>query len=287
MLSNILKGVGLVIAFAAVTALFSMALHPLALEREQRRPEAPAASVIRPAAAATANQGRDAEPPLAGGPRVAILVTELGADPALTALTIEKLPPTFGLAFLPSGEASRPLARRARLYGHEVWVGLPMQPRGWPRVNPGPNTLLLADPPGANAQRVEWALAQVDRPVGAYTMMGSAFTADVQAMVPVAAVMRQHGLVLLDARSTGNTVAARTVEAAGGRALSNDMFIDNDPRPAAIAAALDRLAAQAQARGEAVGIARALPATLQILPQWAEQLENTGVTLVAPSQLAP
>ena len=285
---RILKGLGLIIVFVGLTALFSVVLRPLALDGGQtgNMPapvvESPAHATANPAANPAERQ--EAQP---GGPKVAILVTELGTDAAFAAAAIEKLPPVFGLAFLPAGESSRLLAKRARLYGHEVWVGLPMQPRGWPKVSPGPNTLLLADPAGANAQRAEWVLGQVDRPVGVYTMMGSAFTADAAAMAPVADVVRQHGVVLLDARSVGNSVAARVVTEAGGRALTNDMFIDNDPNPAAIAAALDRLAARAQMHGQAVGIARALPATLQQLPQWAEQLDNTGVTLVPPSRLAP
>src|SRR3546814_1072286 len=93
--------------------------------------------------------------------------------------------------------------------------------------------------------------------------MGSAFTIEASAMAPVAAAIKRHGLVFLDARSISGTVAAKTVAAAGGRALSNDLFIDADPRPDAISAALERLAKQARSRGQAIGIARALPVTIE------------------------
>src|SRR3546814_11301921 len=93
--------------------------------------------------------------------------------------------------------------------------------------------------------------------------------------------------LLLDARSIGATVAARTVEEAGGKALSNDMFVDGEPTRRAISAALDRLVRQAQARGHAIGIARGLPVTLDMLPEWAATLEERGVTLVPPARLAP
>src|SRR3546814_9877722 len=116
-----------------------------------------------------------------------------------------------------------------------------LQPKGWPRVSPGPNTLLVDDPAAINAKRVEWALAQVDRPSGAYTMMGSAFTSSATAMAPVADAIRRHGIVLLDPRPIGAMVAARTVEEAGGQALSNDMFVYGEPTRRAISTALDRL----------------------------------------------
>src|SRR3546814_11721535 len=70
-------------------------------------------------------------------------------------------------------------------------------------------------------------------------------------MAPVAAAIKRHGLVFLDARSISGTVAAKTVTTAGGRALSNDLFIDADPRPGAISAALERLAKQARSRAKA------------------------------------
>src|SRR3546814_181356 len=190
-----------------------------------------------------------AAPVQINGPKIAILVTELGADATAGATAIEKLPAAFGIAFVPGAAATRSLAKMARVDGHEVWIGLPMQPKAWPKVSPGPKTLLVADPPATNAKRVEWALSQVERPVGAYTMMGSAFTIDASAMAPVAAAIKRHGLVFLDARSISGTVAAKTVTTAGGRALSNDLFLDADPRPGAIRAALERLAQQARPRG--------------------------------------
>ncbi len=300
---NILKGLLLTAAFVAVSSLFAFLLQPLVeplhgqgSSRQNRSSNNLAGkladkAVIKSARAApSAPMGVATAPEPAAlppGPKIAVLITEIGADTARGARAIEKLPPSFALAFLPGKAASRALARKARLDGHEVWIGLPMQPRGWPKVSPGPNTLLLADEPAINAKRVEWALSQIDHPAGAYTMMGSAFTADAKAMEPVAAAMKKHGLVLLDARSIGGTVAAKAVTDAGGRALSNDMFIDADPRPQAIAAALDRLARQARARGHAVAIARALPTTLRILPEWAKTLESNGISLVPPSRLAP
>lgn len=290
LIANIFRGIVIAVAFVAASALFAMLLRPLADQRT--RPDEGVAIQD-----AIGTDGARATPTAPGmlaadqtvppnGPAIAILITEVGADQALGETAIEKLPAPFGIAFLPGQQATRALARKARLDGHEVWVGLPMQPKSWPQVSPGPNTLLVADTAAANAKRLEWALSQVDHPSGAYTMMGSAFTANAQAMAPVAEAMVRHGLVLLDARSIGSTVAASTVAEAGGRALTNDLFIDMDPRPEAINAALDRLVKHAKSHGKAIGIARALPTTIAVLPAWAESLEAKGITLVAPARLA-
>src|SRR3546814_15175935 len=118
-------------------------------------------------------------------------------------------------------------------------------------------------------------------------MMGSAFTIDASAMAPVAAAIKRHGLVFLDARSISGTVAAKTVTTAGGRALSNDLFIDAEPRPGAISAALERLAKQARSRGQAIGIARALPVTIELLPSLAASLDDSGRAIRQPSCHSP
>lgn len=289
LIGTIIQGLVIFAAFAAVSVLFVMLLRPLS------QPNAGGGMMASPdaaAKAATADSAPaiDAQPqspqPLPAGPKVAVLVTEIGADEAMGVTSIEKLPAPIGLAFLPAEPASRALARKARLDGHEVWIGLPMQPKGWPKISPGQNTLLVNDPSPVTAQKLEWALSRIDRPTGAYTMMGSAFTADAAAMKPVAAAIRKHDLVLLDARSVSATVAAKTVIEAGGRALTNNMFIDADASPAAINAALKNLAAQAKTRGHAVGIARAIPATVALIPGWAEGLEAQGIALVPPSRLA-
>lgn len=285
---NIARGLVILVAFAAVSALFVLLLRPFSEPNAGigliPPPDAKAETVTVTAAAGDAVSVPST--PLPAGPKVAILVTEIGSDEAMALTAIEKLPAPIGLAFLPAAPASRQLARKARLDGHEVWIGLPMQPKGWPRISPGQNTLLLNDPPAVTADKLEWALGRIDRPTGAYTMMGSAFTASATAMKPVAAAIRQHDLVLLDARSVGSTVAAKTVLAAGGRAITNNMFIDADASPAAIDAALNSLAAQARARGHAIGIARAIPSTVRLLPGWAEGLEAQGIALVPPSRLA-
>lgn len=290
MLGRIMKGLLMMVAFIGVSAIFTIVLRPLAQSSAATGDELAAADPSQAAAHAEPIEAAIPEslgpPPLPEGPKIAILVTELGGDAELGVTAIDRLPAGFGLAFLPGQAATRTLARKAAADGHEVWVGLPMQPKGWPRVSPGPNTLLVDDPAAINARRVEWALAQVDRPSGAYTMMGSAFTSSATAMAPVADAIRRHGIVLLDARSIGATVAARTVEEVGGKALSNDMFVDGEPTRRAISAALDRLVRQAQARGHAIGIARGLPVTLDMLPEWAATLEERGVTLVPPARLA-
>lgn len=277
-LARIANGVGLALAFVGLTMLLAWLLQPLAIPRMVARAEAAVTDPAEPAAsAAPANA--------AGKPRMAVLMIELGADAALGQTAIEKLPSPIGLAFVPDGGASRMLARRATVDGHESWIGIPMQPKAWPQVRPGSNTLLVDDPTQTNARRLGWALDRIDRPVGAYPMMGSAFTESMPAMQPVAAMLRAENLAFLDTRSSPRSVAAQSVADAGGRVMSNDIFLDLDPDPAAVRRSLTQLADKARRNGQAVGLIQATPRNIALLGDWAYGLGEDGPKLVPPSEL--
>lgn len=275
-LARIANGVGLALAFVGLTTLLAWLLEPLATPR-----------MVTPAEAAVTGPATSSTPAssAAGKPRMAVLMIELGDDAALGQMAIEKLPAAIGLAYLPDGEVSRVLARRAATDGHENWIGIPMQPRAWPKVNPGKNTLLVDDPAEANVQRLGWALGRIDHPAGAYPMMGSAFTESPRAMQPIAAMLSAEHLAFIDSRSSPRSVAAKSVAKAGGRAMTNDMFLDLDPEPAAVHRALAALADKARRSGRAVGLIQASPRNIALICEWAYGLGDDAPRLVSPSEL--
>ncbi len=244
--------------------------------------------VPQPAApiAATPAAALPAEPapfaPEFKGPRIAIVLTEVGDNPALARAAIQALPPAVGLALTPYPDV-RALGKAARADGHEVWAGLPMQPKSWPRVSPGKNTLLIGNTPDENLRRLDWALARVEGAVGVTGIMGSAFTENAAALHPVLGELTRRGLVYIDARSSGRSVALPAARETGTRAAANDRFLDESGNVAANLAALER---QAKAQGQAIGFARPLPGTIEAIEQWAPTLEAKGILLVPPSTLA-
>lgn len=286
--------VAIAVAFILVTSLFAWLLKPLAMPQEgelvipldasaaksvpdQRATAAPA---VKAPAAPTAPTPAAAIPP---GPHLAVLVTDFPPDEGAGKALIDRLPAGVAVALAPAHPVLTALADHARQRGHEVWVGLPMEPKGYPKVSPGPNTLTLAASADENRRRLAWALSRLPRPAGVYTMMGSAFTADRAAMAPVAEAVAKAGLPLIDSHVIGATVAADSVAAAGGRAISNRLFLDDVPTRAATAAKLDRAARLAATEGRAVVLARALPATAELLAGF--DAKAAGVAFVPPSVL--
>jgi polysaccharide deacetylase 2 family uncharacterized protein YibQ len=218
------------------------------------------------------------------GPRVAILVQDLGSDPAATRRAIIRLPAAIGLGFTPYGRDLPALVKAARGDGHEVWAGLPMQPIRYPAVSPGPQALLVAAPAAQNVTRLKWALEQVGPGVvGAYNIMGSAFTASPEALRPVMAELAQRRLLMLDGRSGPKTVVASVAGSAGVRSASNWRYLDAPP--AQLDANLAGLVATAKRDGTALGFVEARPASVARIEAWAATLADQGVTLVPVSTL--
>lgn len=301
-----LQALLLLALFVGLALLFAKLLRPLAA------PEAPAVTVAAvvpepavapvvdaapapvdatpiPAAIAAPPETTVAAPPPPApfapefkGPRLAIVLTDVGDNPAQARAAIAALPPAVGLAFTPYPDVAA-LVRAAKAGGHEVIAGLPMQPKAWPRVSPGRNTLLVGAAPEENLRRLDWALARVDGATGVTGIMGSAFTESAAALRPVLGAVGARGLAYLDARASGRSVGVATAREAKVRAAANDRFLDES---GSIAGNLAALEAQAKREGSAIGYARPLPATIAALAAWSATLDGKGMRLVPPSSLA-
>jgi hypothetical protein len=269
----------LAVAFAATVWLFTVWLEPLASSDAAKVPVAvreTTAAVAPPPAPAAAAEAAPEAPPVVG-PRVAVLFTDVGADPAQARAAIATLPAAVGFAFTPYSDASQSLAAEARARGQDVWVGVPMQPKSWPRVRPGENTLTVDAAPAENLRRLDWALARVGPAAGITGIMGSALTEDRAALTPLFGALAAKRLAFIDARVSPRSVALDVAERAGVPAALNQVFLDEG---AGISRNLRELETAARLNGRAVGFARATPESVAAVNAWAAGLR--GVTLVRP-----
>ena len=186
------------------------------------------------------------------------------------------LPRAVALSFLPFAEATPFLAAEAGRKGHTVLAHVPMQPVG--ATNPGPMALKVGMSGAEITRGMEYALNRVPGVAGINNHEGSRFTADAAALAPVAAVLKSRHLFFLDSRTGADSKVAAVAGAAGVETASRDVFLDDDPSPAAISAALETLGREARANGVAIAIGHPHEATLKALAAWLA--EGHGVTLV-------
>ncbi len=225
-------------------------------------------------------------PPSSGSvlPPVAILIDDLGNDRAAVD-RIARWPFPVSGAVLPalagSGEAARELSRS----GKDVLLHLPMEPRGYPGVHPGPGVILVSQTDAEIAATLQSDLESVPGAIGVNNHMGSAATADPRVMRAVAGVLARRSLFFVDSRTTQATVAIDAVHGAGVRTASRRVFLDDVATESAIETSLSLLVERARVEGSAIAIGHPYPATLAVLDRELPKLEERGVRLVRVSEL--
>lgn len=220
-------------------------------------------------------------------PRIAIVLTGLGLSKAQTNAAIQALPANITFAFSPYGNDLQSWADQAREAGHEVLLELPMEPHGFPNDDPGPHTLLTSLTETENVERMTWVLDRFTGYVGVTSQLGGRFTTQPESLRPILVELKKRGLLFLDTRKSPDSVAGEIATTAGLAHADNDVFLDEAAAArATIRAGLDELERIARERGSAIGIGYPFPVTMEILSNWARDLEGKDIELLPVSALA-
>ncbi len=162
-----------------------------------------------------------------------------------------------------------------------------MEPFDFPHDNPGPHTLVADAAKASNSDNLTWMMSRFSGYAGVANFLGGKFTADERALTPVLREIAARGLFYVD---DGTSARSLTMTLAPGQELAAaraDIVLDSTARPEAIEAALARLEAIARGKGLAIGVASALPASVEIIGRFARALETRGIALVPLSAVMP
>jgi len=219
-------------------------------------------------------------------PRLAVIVSNLGLSPATTEAALEALPPGVTLSFSSITPDLQEWVARARRKGHEVLIDLPMEPDGFPRSDPGRNTLLTSASEVENLNRLESVMKRAGGYVGLLTTMGSAFTVNAKSLSPVLQTLKERGLLYVDGRYTSRTMGPELASQIQLPRAYNNRFIDTTPSVRAINGRLAELEEITKINRFAVGLAQAYPVTLDRLTAWLPSLRAKGIALAPVSAIA-
>jgi len=219
-------------------------------------------------------------------PRVALIIGGLGVSANLTTEAIAKLPGAVTLAFMPYGSDAERLIARARGEGHEILLQVPMEPFDYPQNDSGPQTLLTSLTPEQNLERLYWLMSRFQGYVGIAGAMGARFTASEQSFAPILRETAKRGLIFVDDGTNPRSVAGRVAGANNLPFAKADMVVDAVPTAAEIDHALGRLEMAARERGAVVGMASALPVSIEHIAKWAKAAESRGLQLVPITAVA-
>ncbi|MDH3604430.1 MAG: divergent polysaccharide deacetylase family protein [Candidatus Tectomicrobia bacterium] len=221
------------------------------------------------------------QPPLA---RVAIVIDDMGWDlPMAQALLALNAPLSF--AIIPRSPYQYETVEAVQQHGRDILLHLPMEPHGYPRVNPGEQALLSDMTSSELTTRLQVALQELPMAVGVNNHMGSRLTEDSQVMRVVMHELQQRGLFFLDSRTSSHSQAFQVAREMGVRAGQRQVFLDHDGQPEQISHRLHQLLSLARKRGRAIGIGHPRMETLHALQQLIPELHAAGIEIVPVSHL--
>ncbi|MBI5886128.1 MAG: divergent polysaccharide deacetylase family protein [Deltaproteobacteria bacterium] len=273
----VLWAIGLIIGAAVVIAFFNYrrpapAPGPVVPPPIIHRPPP---VVVPPAPPVTTPVPPVAVAPLAGLPRLAIVIDDMGQDlRKLDELSDMGVPIT--IAVLPHLVHSTDTAVRAHKRGMEVILHLPMEPKS-DENDPGKGALWTAMTPDEVRGQMDGDIKAVPYAIGMNNHMGSKFTEDGPLMREVLAVAKKKRLFFLDSRTTPNSVASGIAREMGVATSDRDVFLDNERDVVKIKARIAEAVRLARKRGSAIAIGHPYPETIKALQESVSTIDGVEV----------
>ena len=228
-------------------------------------------------------RGAAQAPPERPEPRLALVLYGFGDDEAMAKRWFG-LPVPFAVAIAPGTRASAALVRAAHDQGREVLLHVPMEPINYPRINPGPGTLLVTMKPDNVTGTVRRWLDQAGPVVAVANHMGSLATQDMTLVGAVFRELRRRNLPFVHVQPTAGAVC-RSVAADMGVIYDEPGAVLDAEARAKNAKALDarwnEILKRTRARGRMTVWVRATPLTRDWLAR-ATALKRLGGVDLAP-----
>ena len=223
----------------------------------------------------------------AAGGRLAIVVFGFGEDVEQSGRFFD-LPAPFAVALVPGGKTAAAQFRAARRRDREVVLHLPLEPINYPRVDPGPGTILVTMGPSKIADLVHRYLEQAGSVAAVANYSGSLATQDMTVMTSVFQELRRRDIPFLHVSAAAGSVCKPLASELGVRYVEPDAILDAEARPSrpqALEAHWKRVLAEARHRGHMLVMVRATPLTLAWLPKALTPARLEGTQIVPLSAL--
>ena len=215
--------------------------------------------------------------------KLAIIIDDLGYDPRMARGFIQMdLPLSFSV--LPSAPFTKRIVKEANKAACELILHLPMEPKNYPSVSPGPGALFLSMNACELRQTLDRDLAEIDQVKGVNNHMGSSFTENAEKMLVILKHLKKRNLFFVDSLTTSRSVGVKLARKIGLPAAGRSVFLDNDLSKEAIRMQIDRLLSIARHSGDVIGIGHPHKETLEVLGEYCPKI-NSEFNVVPVSDL--
>ena len=217
-------------------------------------------------------------------PKMAIVIDDLGSDKEIAREILQwNLPITFSI--LPFTSHSRTIAKEAHRKGKEIILHLPMEPHGYPQIQPGEGVLLHEMNESALLRQLSKDIEAVPYISGVSNHMGSRLMEDPEKLRIILSELKRRDLFFLDSRTTPQTLGFQTAKVLGLRSTERSVFLDNSLDENSIKQKIDELIQHALSTGKAVGIGHPHSTTIKSLREAISKIKEKGIEIVPLSSL--
>ncbi len=197
-------------------------------------------------------------------PKLAVIIDDIGFDKK-TALGLCDVDPRITFSVLPWSPFGKKLAKTLAARGAQIMLHLPMEPMGYPKVDPGPGALLAVMEPDVLLAQLRKDLGAIPHIVGVNNHMGSRLTTSADQMNQVFTILKKEGLFFIDSRTSGKSKCASAARLLQIPFAQRDVFLDNVQNVAYISKQFAQLVKIAKKHGSAIGIGHPYKETLESL----------------------
>ena len=212
--------------------------------------------------------------------KAAILIDDIGPDDALVDNFLKLgIPLTY--CIMPFEKHSRDTAEKLAAAGQIIFLHQPMEPEGFPIVDPGSRALLLRMNEKEIRDMFEKNLSDIPGACGVNNHMGSAFTSNKEKTEYFLKYVKKKNIIFVDSFTSVTSVAYRTALGMDIPALQNECFLDNKDDIKYIIRQLELFKKSVMKNGEGIAIGhihkKNLPAALEkVIPEF----KQAGIELM-------
>lgn len=214
-----------------------------------------------------------------GIPSVAIVIDDLGPNKN-TAISVFSINAPLTISVFPQESYTVWIADEGHMRGYDVIGHIPMEAKEPHALGKGGLYTWMTD--NEIRETLEQHIASIPHIKGVSSHMGSAFTEDERVMHILLSVLKESRLFFLDSLTTPNSVGIRLARERGIKALTRDIFLDNEDSPEHIEIQWGEAVKIAKKKGYAIVLAHPRKNTVEFLKK---TLSNNEVTVVPLSEL--
>lgn len=217
-----------------------------------------------------------------GKPKICIIIDDIGYD-YKAAKSLAKLGVPITLSVIPFTPHGKKIYDKIKYKNVEYMLHVPMQPREYPKVDPGKGALLIDMTPDKLIYTLENDLKWLPGIKGINNHMGSRLTEDSDKMNQVFTILKKKNLFFIDSLTSPESRCMESARLFQLDFAKRDVFLDHKQDEKFILGQIELLRKTALKKGLAIGIGHPYPTTIKALKKTIKKLKKEVVFVKASS----